>query len=113
MIRRTITLLTITGLLTATLTLPASASHTGQSSDTDSVVCAGPYYGNLKSRGYGYQWQVHVHDGQVEEAASASGWYYHWEAWGLHPSGTTQWVTVTAGGQQTSAWAYCPDSGIR
>ncbi len=85
------------------LAIPAGASH-GQSSDTDSVYC--PSGGSLVGRGYGHQWQTHVHDGQSWRAPNNDDWYWVNSYWGDHTG--TQYVTVVAGGNNTIASALCP-----
>ena len=82
--------------------LPALASH-GQSSDTDSENCL--VDGWLASRGYGHQWQLHVHDGVGKNAPDSSGWYWATKSWGFHDG--TQYVSVVAGGPSTIASALC------
>ncbi len=84
------------------LAIPAGASH-GQSSDTDSVYC--PSGGSLVGRGYGHEWQTHVHDGQ-NWRSRGNGWYWVNSYWGDHTG--TQYVTVVAGGNNTIASALCP-----
>jgi len=102
-------------LVLALLALPAMASDQ-QGSDDDSAVCQGPVYGKLYGKGYAEDWQDHNHDGQWWDGGNYSGWQYRTSYWGLHPSGTTQWVSVVggehAGTPNVSITVTCPDSGI-
>jgi len=91
----------VAALLMAVAT-PAWASH-GQSSDTDSVYYATQRW--LLSKGYGHQWQVHVHDGVSKTQPDSPGWYWSTRSWGYHSG--TQWVSVVAGGGSTQAVGVC------
>jgi len=112
-VKRLVTVSTLFALALASL--PAIASDQ-QGSDTDSAVCGGSVYGKLYGDGYAQDWQDQNHDGQWWDGGTYSGWQVRTQYWGLHASGTTQYVSVVggdhAGSPNVSITVRCPDSGI-
>lgn len=102
-------------LVLLALSLPALASDQ-QAADTDSAVCQGPVYGKLYGDGYAQDWQDQDHDGLFWDGGTYSGWQVKTHYWGLHSSGTTQYVSVVGGDHtgspNVSITVRCPDSGI-